>query len=431
MSAISDVTSAVRRLQNGEAPIPYVPPGVQLLGGLFGGGGRTQQLESMGFLGTIFSIVDGIATDGAQLDWHLMRKPRPGADPDAPHVEVYRHVLLDLLNANPHFSWQEIVEISLQHLNLVGESWWIIARSSLSTMPLELWPVRPDRMEPVPSARDFLAGYVYFSPGGQRIPFDVDEVIFIRRPNPLDPYRGLGPVQSVLVDVDASRYTAEWNRNFFLNSAEPGGIVKTGRKLSDAEFRRLRSRWEEQHSGVSRAHRVAILEEGEWIDRKFTMRDMQFKELRDVNHEIIRRAWRWPSSMLGDSGHVNRATAQADEYMVGRHIINPQMRRLIGGADRLTGMFFPSSDPDVYWRVDSASPEDEEAENAERSSRTTAWAALVGAGGDPVWAAEVAGLPAPPAMPAPPVPALPGGPAPGNRPRRGSECPGCGLHDGW
>ena len=34
--------------------------------------------------------------------------------------------------------------------------------------------------------------------------------------------------------------------------------------------------WEEQHRGVSRAHRVAILEQGKWIDRKYTMRDMQF-----------------------------------------------------------------------------------------------------------------------------------------------------------
>jgi hypothetical protein len=48
----------------------------------------------------------------------------------------------------------------------------------------------------------------------------------------MDPYRGMGVVQTILVDLDATRASAEWNRNFFLNSAEPGGIVEVDRRLT-------------------------------------------------------------------------------------------------------------------------------------------------------------------------------------------------------
>src|SRR5690606_31685077 len=121
--------------------------------------------------------------------------------------------------------------------------------------------------------------YVYTSPSGEQVPLAVDDVIFLRRPNPLDPYRGMSVVQTILMDIDATAASAEWNANFFRNSAEPGGIVEAERRLTDDEFSEFRARWAEQHRGVQNAHRVAVLENGlKWVDRKYTMRDMQFTE---------------------------------------------------------------------------------------------------------------------------------------------------------
>jgi phage portal protein BeeE len=71
----------------------------------------------------------------------------------------------------------------------------------------------------------------------------------------LDPYRGLSPVLSILPDLDTSRYAAEWSRAFFINSAQPGGIIEVPQPLSDPDFDQLRDRWNEQHKGVGNAHR--------------------------------------------------------------------------------------------------------------------------------------------------------------------------------
>jgi phage portal protein BeeE len=217
-------------------------------------------------------------------------------------------------------------ETAQQHEELVGEQYWVAAKHERFDIPLELWPVRPDRMNPVPDPETFLSGYQYSGPAADR-PARLDEVFFLRRPNPLDPYRGWGAVQTILTDLDASRYSREWNRNFFLNGAEPGGILEVDKRLDDDEFDEHRERWAEQHRGVSNAHRVALLENGiKWVDRKYTARDMQFAELATVSDEKVRAAFGFPKPMTGAVDDINRANADAGEVVFARWLIVVRLR---------------------------------------------------------------------------------------------------------
>lgn len=265
------------------APIPYVGRSTGWsMPNLLGRNDQGAQLRAMGSVGTLFSIVHRLSNATSQVNWRLYRKAASGKEED--REEVTAHAALDLwLKPNPFMPGQEFVESFQQHLDLTGEAWWVIARNPLAKLPLELWPVRPDRMTPVPDRRNFLSGYIYTGPDGEEVPLKVDEVIFLRMPNPEDPYRGMGPVQAILTDLDATRFSAEWNRNFFLNSSEPGGIIEVDKRLDDDEFNELTARWAEQHRGVSRAHRVAVIEAGmKWVGNAFTQRDMQFAELRGI-----------------------------------------------------------------------------------------------------------------------------------------------------
>src|SRR3546814_10317485 len=89
-----------------------------------------------------------------------------------------------------------------------------------------------------------------------------DEVGQIRMPNPNDPYRGLGPVQSLLSILVGQRAALDYNRNFFINGAGPGGIIEFPEELDDDEWRRFKRRWDSSHQGVATAHKVATLEGG-------------------------------------------------------------------------------------------------------------------------------------------------------------------------
>jgi HK97 family phage portal protein len=269
-------------------------------------------------------------------------------------------------------------------------------------MPLELWPVRPDKIAPVPDTDDFLKGYTYTGPNGEKIPLGLDEVISIYMPNPLDPYTGLGPVQALLTDLDSVKYAAVFNKKFFENDASPGGVVEVDTRLSDSEWEEFQQRWRAGHQGVSNAHRVAMLENGaKWKDVQFTMRDMQFSELRNISREIIREAFRIHPHMLGLTEDINRANAEAAEDVFARWVLKPRLDRI---KDALNEQFLPlfgSSGEGLEFDFDDPSLEDSEATNATLTAKATAAKTLVDAGGDFVSVLEALGLPAIEAKPEP------------------------------
>jgi HK97 family phage portal protein len=365
------------------------------------------QMRAMGSVGTLFSIVNRTSTSTAQVEWNLYRKAKSGRDDE--RTLVTSHAALDLWNKpNPFMPRTEFVEVEQQHIDLTGEGWWVIAYDARSSIPLELWPVRPDRMTPIPSATHFLAGYIYTSPDGEQIPLGLDEVIQIRMPNPLDPYRGMGPVQSILTDLDATRFSAEWNRNFFINSAEPGGIIQVDRRLQDDEFDEMRLRWNEQHRGVAAAHRVAIIEHNaQWVDRKYTQRDMQFAELRHVSRDVIRESFGMPAFALGEVTDVNRATAEASKTWFAEQLTVPRLERFKSALNfDLLPLYGPTAQG-LEFDYCSPVPTNAEAENADLTAKVNAAAALVTAGWDPAAALDAVGLPPMPFIGAGQAPAGP------------------------
>jgi HK97 family phage portal protein len=375
------------------APVPYVGRGYA---GRMHWGMRNNaeaQLSAMGSVGTLFAIVDRLANDTSRVKWKLYRSAASGKDED--RTEVTSHAALDIWRRpNQFFTGQEFRETTQQHLDLVGEGWWVIARNPrMRSIPLELWPVRPDRMMPVPSAERFLAGYIYLGPDGEQVPLQTDEVIQLRRPNPLDPYRGMGPVQSVLADIDSSRYSAEWNRNFFINGAGPGGVIQVDKRLDDTEFNEMVARWREQHQGVANAHRVAIVEQGTWQDVTYSMRDMQFADLRNVQREIIREAFAFPKSELGTADQVNLANAKVGAVTLARGHIVPRLERMKAALNEEFLPLFGATGKGVEFDYENPVPEDQETENAQLTARTNAFKVLIDAGVDEADAAEVCDLP--------------------------------------
>lgn len=384
---------ALASLRN-QAPVPYVSRGIRQALAFGARNDSTTHMQAMGSVGTLFAIVHRTSNATSQAEWKLWRKAKSGRIED--RTEVTSHAALDLWNRpNRFFTRQELIESTQQHVDLTGEGWWVIARHPQArSIPLELWPVRPDRMVPVPDREEFLSGYLYLGPDGEQVPLKLDEVIQLRMPNPLDPYRGMGPVQSILTDLDSMRYSAEWNRNFFVNSALPSGVIEAPTNLSDQEFDVLRDRWDEQHRGVAAAHRVAILEGGlTWKDRTFTQKDMQFAELRGVSREIIREAFGFPKGMLGTVDDVNRANAEAGEVMFARWLVVPRLERIKQALNNDFLPLFGSTATGLEFDYENPTPADREADNEELTARSEAAYNLVSAGYDPEAVRSAVGLP--------------------------------------
>jgi HK97 family phage portal protein len=394
------VTAVVNR-----TPVPIAPknPGrTDFFNIVTGRGAATEEkmkrgMEQYGEVGTLYGIVSRLSETCGMVPWHLYRKSTDGRRvyrEVETRTEVQKHAVLDLLaNPNPLMDFCEFVETSVQHYDTAGEFVWVLAHGSIRAAgPLQVWPVRPDRMRVVTSDTEALTGYVYVGPDGERVPLLVEQVIHIRRPNPLDPYRGLGPVQAVSIKLDANRLAAEYNRNFFLNSAEPGGIIEIEDRLDDDEFRELVTRWREQHQGVANAHRVAVLEQGKWVDRKYTMRDMMFPELAEMSREDIREAFGYPKGMTGATEDVNKAVADANERMFGRYLMRPRLKKIQAGLVMLLKRYGETG-KGLEFDFEDPVPEDREADSKDRITKFQALKMAMEAGMDWHDALELVGLP--------------------------------------
>jgi HK97 family phage portal protein len=403
---VRSLAAAFRRPENAAA-VPFASRARNLLSSI-GRGDRTALLQTYGSVSTLFAIVSQLATGVAKQEWALYRSAASNRDED--REPAGPHVAADTLNRpNGFYTRFGLMEATQQHIDLVGEGDMLFVRGRAS-FPLELWPIRPDRIEPVPDREKFLAGFMYRGPDGEQIPLGIDQLKQIKLPNPLDPYRGMGVVQSLLVDLDANRYTSEWNRNFFKNSATPGGVIELPHKLGDTDFRIMRERWSEQHAGVGNAHRVAILENAKWVDSKYTMRDMQFTDLRKVSDDIIRQAFAFPKPMLGVVDDVNRAVAEAMITIFASQLLVPRLDRW---KEFLNTHFLPAfGDTARGLEFDYVSPvpADREADDRERESKANAAKVLIEAGYDAEDVGQWCGLPpmrwtAPPKPTTRPVPA--------------------------
>jgi len=401
---VSRLGRGVSALVN-RTPVPMAPknPGkTDFFNIVTGRGASTEEkmrrgMEQYGEVGTLYGIVSRLSESCGLVQWHLYRKPTDGRRvirEVETRTEIQKHAALDLLrNPNPLMDTVEFIETSVQHYDTAGEFVWVLAHGSIRAAgPLQIWPVRPDRMRVVTSDTEALTGYVYVSPDGERVPLLKDQVIHIRRPNPLDPYRGLGPVQSLGVKLDSNRLAAEYARNFFLNSAEPGGIIEIEDRLDDDEFRELVSRWREQHQGVANAHRVAVLEQGKWVERKYSMRDMHFPELAELSREDIREAFGYPKGMTGATEDVNKAVADANERMFGRYLLRPRLTKVRSGLAELLKRFGETG-TNLEFDFDDPVPEDREADSKDRITKAQALKLFTEAGADWDDALEVLGLP--------------------------------------
>ena len=266
---------------------------------------------------------------------------------------------------------------------------------SESPVPLGLWPVRPDRMTPVPDRDRFLAGWVYTAPDGrEQVPLLPTDVIFARYPDPEDPYGGCGPIQSVLTDIEAAGYAAQWNRNYFINSAEPGGVIQADHSLSDEEFNEFVDRWRDTHRGVARAHRIALLEAGmTWVPNHSGMKDMDFANLRGVMRDIIRESLGMHKVMTGVTDDVNRANAQTGAEVFSAWKVDPRLKRWRNVINSQFLPLFGATGNGVEFDYVYPMPENREQDNLELTSKSNAALTLVTAGYDQHDVLAIVGLP--------------------------------------
>ena len=337
----------------------------------FGASFRERTLEA--YRGWVFACVKAISEDVGDIKIHLMKRT---ADGEA--EEVFDHPVLDLLKkVNPRMTKHDLFEITQAHQELEGNAFWFLARDNAKVIR-EIWPLRPDRVTLIQDEQNplMVSQYIYRQRGGQAVKFDANDIIHFSQFNNEGEYpfpvRGLGTVQAASRAIDTNFFASDWNKNFFLNSARPDVILKSNSKLAPAEYERLKRSWDSAFRGTDKAHRPFILTGGLEIDKlTSSQKDMDFVAQLIQSRDEILAVFRVPKTVLGITDDVNRANAEATNFVFAQRTIKPKMQRV---ADTLTEILLPLFGVEEHWfTFDSPVPEDRDAKVKEWAAGIDKW----------------------------------------------------------
>lgn len=255
---------------------------------------------------------------------------------DAEYNELPDHPLRRLIERpNPFLTEFELWELTLMYMYLSGNAYWEKVRSR-SGQVVELYPLRPDRVQIVPDDNKYISGYIY-EIGGQKYPIDVDDIIHFKFNNPLDDFLGQSPLRAALRQVSVDNEATDYAKSLLENSAIPGVVITTQTTLDDEVTERLKKKWM-QKFGKKKRGEPAFLQEG--MDIKtvgMTMTDLAFPDLRSISETRICAVFQVPPILVGANTGLQRSTfANYEEARKSfwQETISPLLSRLAQVANR-------------------------------------------------------------------------------------------------
>lgn len=199
---------------------------------------------------------------------------------------------------NPDYSFREMLKRTAMLLDTWGEAFWYLERKNIAQVPTSMRLLHPRHMRAVTNEKGDLLYWVY----REKEKLEPFELVHFKHYNPIaeNNIRGLSPLDVVMLSIEQDFLSSLFNRNFFEQGAVLSGYIKVPETLSDAQFRRLRQQFEDRHAGVSKAHRIAVLEGGmDFKESQITQRDMQFVDMKKITREEIFTAFGTNPVVLG------------------------------------------------------------------------------------------------------------------------------------
>ncbi len=251
--------------------------------------------------------------------------------------DVSSHPLMSLLQRpNAMQTGREWLESLFAYLMVAGNAY--VELVTLDERPRELFALRPDRMQVVPSRAGWPEAYEY-SVGGQSVRMPREHVLHVKMFNPVDDYYGLSPLEAAARSIDTHNAASAWNKAMLDNAARPSGalVFASGDgSLTTEQFDRLKTELEDTYQGAANAGRPMILEGGlDWKEMGFSPKEMEFIEAKNIASREIALAFGVPPMLLGIPGDNTYANYAEANRVLWRQTVVPLACRMADGLAQL------------------------------------------------------------------------------------------------
>lgn len=212
------------------------------------------------------------------------------------------HPLYEILHDNPNPEITSIEFRSMMQASILvrGNGYAEIERDTYGNIR-GLWPLRSDRMRVMRKG-----GKIWYLPtiNGKEYALPKERVFHIKG---FSTYGivGLSLLETCKEAIGTAQAQEQYHGRFFGNNAQPRGVLEHPGHLSENASKNLRTSWEQVHTGLSNAHRVAILEEGMAFKQTgVSNEDAQMIAGRIFSIQEIARIFNIPPHLIGELTHA-------------------------------------------------------------------------------------------------------------------------------
>ena len=235
---------------------------------------------------------------------------------------------------------QPLLEVLAAQLALHGNAYIQLIKDGAG-VPVELYPLRPERVQVVAGEDGWPTAYRYVLADRTLTIALEDEhgwpnIIHLRGFHPTDDHYGAGCLAAAAPAVAVHNAASEWNRALLANAARPSGALvyagEDGGALSAEQFERLKNELQAAFQGHGNAGRPMLLEGGlDWKAMSLSPADMDFATLKAAAARDIALAFGVPPMLLGLPGDNTYANYREANRTLWRLTLLPLAGKILAG----------------------------------------------------------------------------------------------------
>jgi len=278
----------------------------------------------------VYACVEKIAEAACSVPWHVQKRideDEWGRDEGHP----LEHLLDNPVQALPLLSGRTLFQILTQHLYLGGNGLWHVVLSG--GYPVELWPLLPDRIKPVPT-KDGLIDHYEYTIEGQPQPIPPENIAHFLFPDPANMYWGISKMKAAAKIVDTDLEAINWNKSAMQNRAISDGVFTFKGVMTKEQWEEAREQVRLQHQGADNARTPWVLgADAAWQQMSMSPAEMDFINSRKFNMYEIHAVFGVDPLLTGAPDHSGRANKTEAKREFWQDTIIPYLDKLQDGIN--------------------------------------------------------------------------------------------------
>ena len=310
------------------------------------------------YSGWVYACIRAIAEEIQKMDLELYQiKGKDGTE-----ERIHESELLDILEApNENMTGMDMRFTIAAHLESIGNAYLFLdGVKDQKGKPTGMYLLDASRVKVVVNKETFphrVSHYEYRTETKAHR-FETYQIVHFKYSDPSNIFEGIGTVQTTAQWIDADNYAMEFNRRYFLNGAKIGGFLEATQAYSTEQLEYMRKSFDNAHAGIDNAHKTMAPPQGtKYVAGGETQKDMDFSNMMTMMRDRILAGFRVPRTALGITDDVNRANAEATDYVFAARTILPKMQII---CSYLNEFLSPRYGDNIYLTFNNPVPENRE-----------------------------------------------------------------------